>query len=78
MNLRFDEAKCFSENFEAFLSVLEKTDASMVAILRDNWDVLVAVVRDGQRDSRARSEFNAKVAATLDALTKTAQPKAGA
>jgi len=78
VNFRFDEAKSFSENCEAFLSSLEGIDADMAAVLRDNWGVLVAVVRDGQRNSRTRSEFNTKIAAALDALVETAQPRDGA
>jgi hypothetical protein len=78
VSLHFDEAKNFSENCEAFLSGLETKDPAMAAILRDNWDVLVAIVRDGQRDSKARSEFSTKVAAALDTLAITAQPKYGA
>ena len=77
VSLHFDEAKSFSENCEAFLSGLEQNDAAMAAILRDNWDALVAIVRDGQRDSKTRSEFSTKVAAALDALAKTAEPKDG-
>ncbi|QDU86148.1 hypothetical protein Pla163_32970 [Planctomycetes bacterium Pla163] len=53
---------------------LEEVDADMAAILRDNWDALIAIVRDGQRNSKARSEFNTKVAIALDSLleaTKT-------
>ena len=76
--LRFDEAKNFSENCEAFLSSLDKIDVGMAAILRDNWDALVAVVREGDRDSKARNDFNAKVAEALDALAKAAGPKDGA
>lgn len=77
--LRFDEAKNFSENCEAFLSSLDKIDVGMAAILRDNWDALVAIVLEGERDSKVRGEFNAKVAAALDAfLKKLAEPNGGA
>ena len=78
VKFRFDEAKSFSENCEAFLSSVEKIDAGMATILRTNWDALVAVVREGERDSRDRSEFNASVALALDSLVKPAEPKDGA
>lgn len=74
-SLRFDEAKSFSDNCGAFLASLETIDADMAAILRDNWDALVAVVRQGERDSKARSEFNSKVASALDSLLEPAAPK---
>lgn len=76
-NFRFDEAKSFSENCDAFLSSLESIDAGMAAILRDNWGVLVAIVQEGERDSKTRGEFNAKVAMALDSLVKPADPKDG-
>jgi len=77
-NLRFDEARSLSDNCSAFLASLDKVDADMAGILRDNWGALVAVVRDGERDSKARGEFNSKVAAALDLLLKPAEPKGGA
>jgi hypothetical protein len=75
---RFDEAKGFSDNCEAFLASLEEVDADMAAILRDNWDSLVAVVRQGERDLKTRSEFNANVASALDSFREPAEPKGGA
>lgn len=77
-SLRFDEAKSFSDNCEAFLMSLEKVDQSMAAILRDNWDELVSVVRQGERDSKARGEFNSKVTSALDTLLRPTEPKGGA
>lgn len=74
-SLRFDEAKSFSENCGAFLASLDKVDADMAIILRDNWEALVAVVREGERDPKARGEFNSKVASVLDSLLKPAEPK---
>ncbi len=76
-NFRFDEAKSFSDNCDAFLSRLESIDAGMAAILRDNWDVLVAIVRQGERDSKARGEFNSKIMMALDSLVKLANPTDG-
>ena len=67
-DFRFDDSKKFAENCESFLATLEPVDAEMASILRDNWESLVAVVREGERDSRARGEFNAAIATALDAL----------
>ena len=47
----------------------------MAAVLRDNWDALVAIVREGERDSKVRREFNSAVASALDSLVKRAEPK---
>ncbi|MDE0685858.1 MAG: hypothetical protein OXI63_23250 [Candidatus Poribacteria bacterium] len=71
----FDGNKNSSENFKAFLEVIKAEDPQMAAILQDNWDALVAVVRKGQRDSRARGEFNSSVAAALDSLVRSDEPK---
>jgi hypothetical protein len=76
-SLRFDEAKSFTENCEAFLASIKAVDSEMAAILRDNWDSLVAVVRNGDRDSKARSEFNAAIAKALDALATPDPAKGG-
>lgn len=77
-SLRFDEAISFSDNCRAFIASLEAVDADMAVILRDNWDALVAVVGEGERDSKARGEFNSHVASALDAILKSAEPKGGA
>jgi hypothetical protein len=75
----FDEGKNFAPNCQAFLAAIEADDPEMAAILRDNWDALVAVVRAGERDLKARSEFNAKVACALDAhVIGLADAKGGA
>lgn len=76
-SFRFDEAKSFSDNCGALLANLEKVDADMAVILRDNWDTLVAVVRQGERDYQVRGEFNSKVASALDLLLEPADPKGG-
>lgn len=65
-DFRFDEGKNFVQNCEAFLKAIEADDPEMAAILSDNWDGLIAVVRAGARDSKARVDFNAKVATALD------------
>lgn len=77
VTFRFDDGKSFPENCDAFLSSIEKIDADMAAILRDNWDALVAVVREGERNSRARSNFNAAVASALDSAVKLDVAKDG-
>ena len=69
----------FKDNCAALLESLEEVDTDMATILRDNWDALVAIVLEGERDSKVRGEFNAKVAAALDAfLKKLAEPNGGA
>jgi hypothetical protein len=78
IGFRFDEEISFSENCEAFLSSLHDIDAGLTAILRDNWDALVTVVQEGERNSRARGDFNSKVASALDSLIKSAESKDGA
>lgn len=76
---RFDVSKSFKENSEAFLSAISAEDPEMATILSDNWDSLVAIVREGQRDPKARGHFNAKVASALDALVNDpAEPTGGA
>ena len=77
-DFRFEQSKSFAENCETLLEVLKSEDAEMTAILRDNWDALVAVVREGKRDYKVRGEFNAKIASALDALVKHGVPKDGA
>lgn len=69
-SLSFDEAKSFADNCDAFLSSLAILDEDMASILRDHWNVLIAVVREGERDSKARAQFNAEVASALDSMAK--------
>ena len=75
VGFRFDEGKRFSTNCEAFLEAIKTDNPEMAAILLDNWDALVAVVRDGERDSKARGEFNSAVVSALDSLVKSTDPK---
>ncbi len=76
---RFDDSKSFKENCEAFLEAVNADDLEMATILRGNWDALVAIVHEGQRDSKARGDFNVKVVSALDALlANAAKPKGGA
>lgn len=67
-DFEFDASKLFDENFEAFLSELETADRELAAILRANASGLAKVVRDGERDSNARTAFNTEIAKALDAL----------
>ena len=73
--IRFDEGKRFAENCEAFLEAIKTDDPEMAVILLDNWDALVAIVREGKRDWQARREFNSAVESALDSLVKAAEPK---
>ena len=43
-------------------------DADMAGIIRANKDKLAAIVRQGQRNTQARADFNAGVRAALDGL----------
>ncbi|MCC7428684.1 MAG: hypothetical protein IT557_17465 [Alphaproteobacteria bacterium] len=75
-DFRFDENKVFLENCRAALEALEADDPEMAAILRGNWEALLAIVGEGERDPKARVAFNTNVAAALDALAQSA-PKGG-
>ena len=77
-SFRFDENKSFEENCDAFLEAIETDDAEMAAILRGNWNALAPVVQEGDRDSKARAQFNTTVAAILDARANSDRPKDGA
>ena len=74
-NFHFNDDKGFSENCDVFFEVINASDPEMAAVLRDNWDALVAAVREGERDPQARREFNSTVASALDSLVKEAGPK---
>ena len=76
-DFRFDDSKSFAENCEAFLETLDSSDPDMAKILCDNWDALVVIVREGERGSKARGEFNVKVASALDVLAKPVGSKDG-
>jgi hypothetical protein len=77
IGFRFDKERSFSENCEAFLSKLQDIDAGLTAILRDNWDTLVTVVQEGERNLKVRGDFNSAVALALDSLIKSAESKDG-
>lgn len=63
-----DDAKRFSENFSEFLESVKDIDPEMAEILKVNRDKLLAVVREGERDTKARTTFNEAIAAALDDL----------
>ncbi|WP_139784788.1 hypothetical protein [Roseovarius sp. A-2] len=61
-----DDCKRFPENCKAFLDNVKSSDPEMAAILEANWSKLLAVVCDGERDTKARTTFNEAIAAALD------------
>lgn len=70
----FDDSKRFSDNCTAFLESIKDIDPEMAAILEANWAKLLAVVRDGERDTKARTTFNEAIADSLDEiLTQNAE-----
>ena len=77
-DFRLDESKSFTENCDSFLKTLQSVDAEMASILRNNWDALVVVVCEGERDAKARGEFNTAVATALDALVAPPAEEDGA
>ncbi len=74
-DFRFDQDRRFSENCDAFLNAIEVENSEMASILRTNWDLLITVVRGGEKDLNARSEFNAAVTNALDSLVDSIDPK---
>ena len=77
VTFRFDEDKSFEENCGVFLEAIEASNPDMATILRDNWDALLATVKDGARNSEARSVFNSAVASALDSLLDPVEPTDG-
>lgn len=67
-DFNFDDSKRFPENCTAFLANVKDIDPEMAAILMTNWDKLLTVVRDGERDTKARTTFNEAIVAALDDL----------
>lgn len=65
-DFNFDAGKRFTENCADFLESVKDIDPEMAAILEANWDKLLAVVREGERDTKARTTFNEAIAAALD------------
>lgn len=64
----FDDSKRFSGNCTAFVESVKDIDPEMAAILEANWAKLLAVVCDGERDTKARTTFNEAIAAALDEI----------
>lgn len=62
----FDERKRFPDNCIEYLESVKNIDPEMAEILKANWDKLLAVVREGERDTKARTTFNEAIAAALD------------
>lgn len=69
----FEDSKRFEENCTEFLVEIEAIDTEMATILKENWPSLVKIVEHGERDPKARTEFNAAIAQALDALLQAPQ-----
>lgn len=67
----FDVQKSFDENLAAFKTACEELDADCAQILFDN--IAILITHGADRD--ARTQFNAKVNAALDALPTAEQAK---
>jgi len=63
-----DGGKRFPENCAHFLENVRDIDPEMAAILEANWEKLLSVVREGERDTKARTTFNEAIAVALDEL----------
>jgi len=64
----FDNNKGFDENFEAFIDATKEIDEELAEILQRNIAALAKIVRDGERDSSARTAFNDIITEALDTL----------
>ena len=64
----FDDSKRFPDNCAGFLESTKDIDPKMAETLEANWDKILAVVHDGERDTKARLAFNETIAAVLDEL----------
>jgi hypothetical protein len=67
-DFNFDLSKRFIDNCVGFLEDVKDIDPEMASILEQNWDKLLAVVIEGDRDTKARTAFNEAVATALDGL----------
>ncbi len=65
---RFQEDKSFDTNWSAFMAEMNTLDPQLATILAANKDKLAAIVTQGDRDTRARGDFNSAIATALDAL----------
>ena len=66
----FDEDKPFEVNFAAFLDHMKTVDAEMASILEANAAKLAAIVKNGERNSQARGDFNAFIGNELDKIVE--------
>lgn len=64
----FDDSKALDDNWDSFIEEMKSVDPDMAGILAANRDKLAAIVRQGTRNTNARSAFNAEVVKALDAL----------
>ena len=64
----FDRAKSYEENRTYFLESTKDIDTEMAEMLIAHSDKLISVVREGERDTRARTTFNEAIAEALDSL----------
>lgn len=62
----FEREKSFEENLTDFLESTKDIDADMAEILIAHSDKLISVVREGERDTKARTIFNKAIASALD------------
>jgi hypothetical protein len=77
-DFRFDDTTLFKDNFEAFLQEVERSDAEMGKILRDNAALLANIMVEGERDTKKRVAFNVSVLKALDALAAKPATQVGA
>lgn len=68
VDFSFDSKKRFEENLTDFLETTKSIDAEMAEVLTDHCNKLMSVVREGERDTKARTSFNEAIVATLDSL----------
>ncbi len=64
----FDRTKSFEENRTDFLESTKDIDAEMAKVLIADSNKLISVVRERERDTKARITFNESIAAALDDL----------
>lgn len=74
----FDANKRFPANCAEFLESAKDIDPEMASILAGNWDKLLAVVVEGERDTKARTTFNEEIASALDQLLAPSEEEEGA
>jgi hypothetical protein len=73
----FDRTKSYEENRTEFLESIKDIDAEMAEILIANSDQLISVVREGERDIKARTIFNEAIVKALDSLLTKAEEEEG-